>query len=93
MFSATLHSDSIHQASENLCQNPIWVDLKGKDYVPDRVQQSVYYVDVTDKEQYCNYDLSLCGSYTDHVHQMPTIDKLDNPNEISAVHVVDEYHM
>lgn len=38
MFSATLHSQEIMKASETFCQNPIWVDLKGKDYVPDRVE-------------------------------------------------------
>lgn len=86
MFSATLHSESIRDASENLCKNPIWVDLKGKDYVPDRVQQSVYYVDVTDKEQYFNYDISLYGKYTDNVHLSPVLDEsLMKKNDISAV--------
>ena len=37
MLSATLHSPEIRKASDILCQNPIWIDLKGKDYVPDRV--------------------------------------------------------
>ena len=86
MFSATLHSDAILRASETLCQNPIWVDLKGKDYVPDRVQQSVYYVDVTDREQYYNYDVNLCEKYTDNVHLLPALESpLTSKDSISLV--------
>ena len=46
MLSATLHSPEIRKASDILCQNPIWIDLKGKDYVPDRVNDdlSYYYI-------------------------------------------------
>jgi len=35
MFSATLHSDSIKRASTQLCRFPQWVDLKGKDSMPE----------------------------------------------------------
>ena len=82
MFSATLHSNEIIQASELFCQNPMWVDLKGKDYIPDRVQQSVFYVDVTDKNQHFLYDVTLCGKYTDRVHlgselHLPLVSKED----------------
>lgn len=44
-FSATLHSPSIARISDRLCSNPIWVDLKGRDYVPDSIQHLVYRVD------------------------------------------------
>lgn len=37
LFSATLHSSSIQNLANAICLNPIWVDLKGRDYVPDRV--------------------------------------------------------
>jgi ATP-dependent RNA helicase DDX1 len=36
-FSATLHSPEITKLSEELCKHPTWVDLKGKDSVPDTV--------------------------------------------------------
>ena len=37
LFSATLHSPAIRSLADAICVNPIWVDLKGKDFVPDRV--------------------------------------------------------
>ena len=45
MFSATLHSPEIRQLSEKICLNPIWVDLKGKDSVPDTVDHVMVVVD------------------------------------------------
>ena len=36
-FSATLHSPEIGKLSELLCRHPTWVDLKGKDSVPETV--------------------------------------------------------
>jgi superfamily II DNA/RNA helicase len=35
MFSATLHSNSIQKMSQQLCRFPQWVDLKGKDAIPE----------------------------------------------------------
>lgn len=35
MFSATLHSPEVKELGEKLCKFPTWVDLKGKDSVPD----------------------------------------------------------
>ncbi|KAL0042243.1 hypothetical protein WJX77_007018 [Trebouxia sp. C0004] len=37
MFSATLHSDEVKDVAAKICQKPIVVDLKGKEYVPDTV--------------------------------------------------------
>eukprot|EP01029_Cantina_marsupialis_P030256 TRINITY_DN81069_c0_g1_i1.p1 TRINITY_DN81069_c0_g1~~TRINITY_DN81069_c0_g1_i1.p1 ORF type:complete len:684 (+),score=181.23 TRINITY_DN81069_c0_g1_i1:161-2212(+) len=44
-FSATLHSPAITTLSEMICENPTWVDLKGKDFVPEQVNQ--LFVDVS----------------------------------------------
>lgn len=44
-FSATLHSPEIKALSEKLCQHPTWVDLKGKDSVPDTVHHLIISVD------------------------------------------------
>eukprot|EP00899_Mesostigma_viride_P015632 jgi/Mesvir1/2406/Mv22148-RA.1 len=41
MFSATLHSPEIKQLSETLCKFPTWVDLKGKESVPETVHHAV----------------------------------------------------
>lgn len=35
MFSATLHSPEVKALGARICQNPIVVDLKGKDAVPE----------------------------------------------------------
>lgn len=37
MFSATLHSEEVKELARKICQNPILVDLKGKDAVPETV--------------------------------------------------------
>ena len=41
LFSATLHSDDITKMSAKLCNKPQWVDLKGKEYVPDTVHHCI----------------------------------------------------
>mmetsp|Transcript_9761 Transcript_9761/g.59311 ORF Transcript_9761/g.59311 Transcript_9761/m.59311 type:complete len:703 (-) Transcript_9761:2437-4545(-) len=45
LFSATLHSSNIKECSEKLCQQPVWVDLKGKDAIPDTVHHAMVQVD------------------------------------------------
>ncbi|EKX49574.1 hypothetical protein GUITHDRAFT_162044 [Guillardia theta CCMP2712] len=47
MFSATLHSAEIKSLAAKICQYPIWVDLKGKDSVPESVYHLVYDIDPT----------------------------------------------
>ena len=45
MKTATLHSLEIRSLAEKICQHPIWVDLKGKDSVPETVYHLVVEVD------------------------------------------------
>lgn len=45
LFSATLHSNDIGELSQRLCEQPTWVDLKGKDAVPDTVHHACVFVD------------------------------------------------
>jgi len=45
MFSATLHAPEIKDLSAKICQTPTWVDLKGKDSVPDTVHHVIVKVD------------------------------------------------
>ena len=47
MFSATLHSPEIRQLSEQLCTFPTWVDLKGRDSVPETVTHLLVPIDPT----------------------------------------------
>jgi len=45
LFSATLHSPEITALAGRLTQNATWVDLKGKDAVPETVHHAVVVVD------------------------------------------------
>lgn len=45
MFSATLHSAEVKQLAASICQQPMLVDLKGKDAVPDTVDHVLVKVD------------------------------------------------
>ena len=41
LFSATLHAPSVQSFAEVLCDRPTWVDLKGRDFVPDTVHHTL----------------------------------------------------
>lgn len=45
LFSATLHAPSVRAFADVLCTRPTWVDLKGKDFVPETVHHVVLRVD------------------------------------------------
>ncbi len=66
MFSATLHSPEIRSLAEKICQFPTWVDLKGKDSVPDTVYHLVVEVDPVKDSSWGAPPLS--GYPTDEVH-------------------------
>ena len=40
LFSATLHSGDIEDLAARLCERPAWVDLRGKDSVPETVHHA-----------------------------------------------------
>ena len=83
MFSATLHSESIRHLADQICRSPIWVDLKGRDYVPSTVQQVNCFVDVTDPAQSSLYSVQR-PSFTDGVHPAATLPhRLSTPEEKS----------
>ena len=44
-FSATLHSPEITELADKICDKPTWVDLKGKDSVPESVHHVVVELD------------------------------------------------
>ena len=44
-FSATLHSPEIKALAEEICPGASWVDLKGKEHIPETVHHAVVYVD------------------------------------------------
>lgn len=54
--SATLHTPGIRELTDTICKRPQWVDLKGKDSVPELVDHMVVEVDPT-KDQSWKQDL------------------------------------
>ena len=80
-FSATLHSPEIQELGKKLCFYPIWVDLKGKDSIPDYVHHAVYRVHIDDRgdakrspssggntSSTCKASLRNVQTFTDNVH-------------------------
>lgn len=65
-FSATLHSPEITKLSSMICTNPIWVDLKGPDSIPDTVYHVIYKIK---PENFKNCFDKSKHYITDGVHQ------------------------
>merc|ERR1719356_2359336 len=53
-FSATLHTPEVVTMIEEITTRPIWVDLKGKDSVPDTVHHVVYRIDPNVELVHCH---------------------------------------
>ena len=64
-YSATLHSDEIRKLSEEICSFPSWVDLKGKDSVPETVHHVVLKIDPRSDKTWGQIEK---GIKTDGVH-------------------------
>ncbi|CAN0441018.1 unnamed protein product [Ascophyllum nodosum] len=63
-FSATLHSPEIARLSESICDHPTWVDLKGRDSVPDTVHHVLVRVD-PDRDEADLMETAPCRARTD----------------------------
>lgn len=83
LFSATLHSPEVRSMAANICVNPVLVDLKGKDSVPETVDHLLVRVDPRE-------DLSWLQSqpqtFTDSAH---ALDKV-GPNHLSSAECLSE---
>eukprot|EP01083_Nonionella_stella_P028991 79902_1 len=78
LFSATLHSDPIREMSKKICHEPMWVDLKGKDFVPDTVHHCILVVDPIKDRQWTARNSVNQSITTDGVHRRDQIQW--NPN-------------
>jgi ATP-dependent RNA helicase DDX1 len=67
-FSATLHSPEIAVLSEAVCHNPTWIDLKGKDSVPETVHHAVLQVDPRTDLAWSAAAGSAVARFTDELH-------------------------
>jgi len=86
LFSATLHTPEIHQMIEEITTQPIWVDLKGKDAVPDTVHHVCFEIDP-------NEELKWEGSsLTEHAKNMDAKPKLDGVHQNPTMSEVDKAH-
>ncbi len=81
LFSATLHGDCITDMSNKICSNPTWVDLKGKEYVPDTVHHCIV-VNPNNDNQWRYNNNETRNIITDGVHQRDRIQYNDNNNNI-----------
>lgn len=83
-FSATLHSIDILNVSNQLCHEPTWVDLKGKDSVPETVHHVIYRVDpIRDRYLLKN---TKTPSITDNVHISGNTNSLPS-NELESLEI------
>ncbi|KAJ1483079.1 DEAD-domain-containing protein [Baffinella frigidus] len=81
MFSATLHSPEIKTLASQICVFPTWVDLKGKDSVPETVHHLVVEVDPVDDSSWGGM-----GAYpTDEVHVQDDAQKKLEPQNPSPL--------
>mmetsp|Transcript_59261 Transcript_59261/g.132974 ORF Transcript_59261/g.132974 Transcript_59261/m.132974 type:complete len:819 (+) Transcript_59261:88-2544(+) len=82
-FSATLHTPEVKSLIEELTVSPTWVDLKGKDAVPDTVHHVVYTVDPTLELPWTDAQMAERAKFPevrppqDGVHTKPTMSALD----------------
>jgi ATP-dependent RNA helicase DDX1 len=97
-LSATLHSPEIALLSEVLCENPSWVDLKGKDATPETVHHAMVMID----DETVDVEALSPRAATDNVHAFDDVKndpaarrsqrtKLRKPHALKAI--VDKYDM
>ncbi|KAL4855255.1 ATP-dependent RNA helicase DDX1 [Chlorella vulgaris] len=70
LFSATLHSPEVRALAAAICQNPIFVDLKGKNAVPETVDHVLVRCDPQQDLSWLQTDLAVV---TDGCHTLDTI--------------------
>jgi ATP-dependent RNA helicase DDX1 len=99
--SATLHSEEIQSLANKITTNATWVDLKGKDAIPDTVDHVVVIADPMEDRTWVNKSNSIA---TDGVHMGINLrSRADNPELLSEavkilkpsilLQVIDEFNM
>ncbi|PSC75014.1 ATP-dependent RNA helicase DDX1 [Micractinium conductrix] len=82
LFSATLHSPEVRALAGKICQNPIIIDLKGKDAVPEAVHHVLVRCDPQEDRSWLQ---SAPAVHTDAVHALdqtgPNLDTPENWSE------------
>ncbi|CAK0796045.1 unnamed protein product, partial [Prorocentrum cordatum] len=83
-FSATLHTPEVVQMINDITTRPIWVDLKGKDSVPETVHHVVLYVDPMADFPWSDTDLAVRAKPQDQKNQ-PVLDAVHEKPSMSSI--------
>lgn len=81
MFSATLHSPEVKRLAAAICQQPLLVDLKGKDAVPEAVDHVLVRVDPAADGSWLQ---STPKVYTDNMHTLDRIGPAERSPECAS---------
>eukprot|EP00930_Biecheleria_cincta_P098189 TRINITY_DN89871_c0_g1_i1.p1 TRINITY_DN89871_c0_g1~~TRINITY_DN89871_c0_g1_i1.p1 ORF type:complete len:864 (-),score=201.99 TRINITY_DN89871_c0_g1_i1:154-2745(-) len=82
-FSATLHTPEVQSMIDEITTRPIWVDLKGKDAVPETVHHVALYIDPMMDLQWNDAEIAVHAKEAkqqpepDGVHAKPTMSSTD----------------
>lgn len=85
-FSATLHTPEVKTIISEITTNPVWVDLKGKDAVPEHLHHAVYFIDPAHELPWSDAQLAEHAKFpeiqvpSDGVHSKPSMSDLDQKN-------------
>eukprot|EP00928_Gymnodinium_smaydae_P004896 TRINITY_DN11678_c0_g6_i1.p1 TRINITY_DN11678_c0_g6~~TRINITY_DN11678_c0_g6_i1.p1 ORF type:complete len:830 (+),score=156.64 TRINITY_DN11678_c0_g6_i1:114-2492(+) len=81
-FSATLHTEEVKQLIESLTVRPVWVDLKGKDSVPETVHHVVYQID---PERELAWNPEETAVHAKNSEEQPVLDGVHDKPSLSAL--------
>jgi len=82
-FSATLHTAEVTRLVEEITTKPMWVDLKGKDSVPDTVHHVMCEIDPSEGLVWADSEIATRAKFpneqpsTDGMHSKPSLSPTD----------------
>jgi len=82
-FSATLHTPEVKTLIDEITASATWVDLKGKDAVPDTVHNVAYYIDPTQDLFWSDASIASRAKFPeeqpvlDGIHSKPSLSDFD----------------
>jgi len=83
LFSATLHTPEVKNLINDITQQATWVDLKGKDAVPDTLHACIFHVDPTQELIWPDEQIAVHAQFpteqplTDKMHEKPSLSEFD----------------
>eukprot|EP00929_Paragymnodinium_shiwhaense_P000883 TRINITY_DN101089_c0_g1_i1.p1 TRINITY_DN101089_c0_g1~~TRINITY_DN101089_c0_g1_i1.p1 ORF type:complete len:833 (-),score=257.16 TRINITY_DN101089_c0_g1_i1:120-2618(-) len=86
-FSATLHTPEVRTLIDEITTNAVWVDLKGKDAVPDTVHHVIFKLDPARELEWSGEQIAVHAKApgakpkTDGVHEKPSMSAFDSADD------------